>query len=98
MFVLVLNMAYNHPTKQPTKRPTKQHPEYRASPDFGLTGWNWKSGDWQYSESFFPKFSQLWSLLPKTLREQTYITLFKTQLKYMFKQKHIKNIIFAIHL
>ena len=47
MFVLVLNMAYN----QPTKQPTEQHHEYRASPDFGLTGWNWKSGDRQFTEA-----------------------------------------------
>ena len=45
----------------------------------------------KYSDSFFPKFSQLWSALPKALKTQKDLTLFKTQLKSKFKplkQKH----------
>ena len=45
----------------------------------------------KYSDSFFPNFSQLWSVLPKTLRDQTDIILFKTQLKCTFKPKKQKH-------
>ena len=66
-------MAYN----QPTKQTIKQHSEYRASPDFGLTGWNWKSGDWQkvpdvYELDFFPEASvsmRNWPTVKKTLKK-----------------------------
>ena len=40
---------------------------------------------------FFPKFSQFWSVLPKSLRVQTDFFLFKTQLKLIFKPKKQKH-------
>ena len=45
----------------------------------------------KYSDSFFPKFSQLWSVLPKSLREERDLILFKTQLKSIFKPKKQKH-------
>ena len=39
----------------------------------------------KYSDSFFSKFSQFLSVLPRLLRVQTDILLFKTQLKLIFK-------------
>ena len=45
----------------------------------------------KYSDSFFPKFSQLWSSLPKSQRELRDFTLFKKQLKGMFKPKKQKH-------
>ena len=45
----------------------------------------------KYSDSFFPKFSDFWSVLPKSLREQKDIILFKTQLKLIFKPKRQKH-------
>ena len=45
----------------------------------------------KYSDSFFPKFSQLWSSLPKSLKEERDFILFKTQLKSNFKPKKQKH-------
>ena len=52
----------------------------------------------KYSDSFYPNFSQLWSLLPKTLREQRVIILFKTQLKCIFKLKQNKKNIIVLRI
>ena len=45
----------------------------------------------KYSDSFFPKFSQFWSNLPKVLGEERYLSLFKTQHKSIFKPKKQKH-------
>ena len=46
----------------------------------------------KYSDSFFPKFSQLWSALPKSLREERDFTLLKPSLKVYLSQKKNLNL------
>ena len=42
----------------------------------------------KYFKVCFPKFSQLWSSLPKSLKEERDFILFKTQLKVILSPKN----------
>ena len=81
-------MAYN----QTNKQPTKQHPKYRASPDFGLTGWNWKSGDRQLTFSELNiKHGPLIVIFNRPTNKKLKVVAITTdyQLKYIVGQTHI---------